>query len=54
MLGGSKLGKVTVILDEDVEEWLRTQTRKKGDLSKIVNEALRKRMERVAVKKREG
>lgn len=33
--------KVTVVLDDDVESLLRNHMRKKGDLSKIVNEALR-------------
>jgi len=36
------MGKVTVVLDDDLEELVRKQTRKKGDFSRIVNEALRK------------
>jgi len=38
------MGKVTVVLDDDVEELVRKQTRKKGDFSKIVNEALREKL----------
>jgi len=38
------IGKVTVVLDDDVEELVRKQTRKKGDFSKIVNEALREKL----------
>jgi len=38
------MGKVTVVLDDDLEERLRNHIRGKGDLSKIVNEALRKHL----------
>ena len=34
--------KISVVLEADVEEVLRSNLRKKGDLSRIVNEALRK------------
>ena len=47
-MGKPKLGKVTVILEEDVEEWLRNKIRRKGDISKIVNEALKEKMEKEA------
>lgn len=39
--GNKKAGRVTIILDEDNEEYIRDKNRKKGDLSKIVNQALR-------------
>lgn len=45
-MGKNTLGKVTVILDEDVEEWLRSKIRRKGDISKIVNEALKEKRKR--------
>jgi len=35
------MGRVNVVLEEDVEELLRKHTRKKGDISRIINEALR-------------
>ena len=41
MNSGKNLGRVTVVLDEDNEEWLRDKNRKKGDLSLIVNRAIR-------------
>jgi len=43
---GTVLGKVTVILDEDVEDWLRHKSLRKGDMSKIVNEAIKEKRER--------
>ena len=46
MNSGKNLGRVTVVLDEDIEDWLRDKNRKKGDLSKIVNAALREKRER--------
>ena len=46
MNAGKILGRITVILDEDVEDWLRFKARKKGDMSKIVNEALREKREK--------
>jgi len=36
--------RVTIVLDDDVEELVRKQTRKKGDFSRIVNEALREKL----------
>jgi len=38
------MGKVTVVLSDGLEELLRKRTRKKGDISKIVEEALRKHL----------
>ena len=38
------MGKVTVVLDDDLEEKVRKLTRKKGDFSRIVNEALREKL----------
>lgn len=35
------LGRVNVVLEEDVEELLRNHIKKKGDISRIINEALR-------------
>ena len=37
----SEMGKVNIVLDDDIEWALRTQIRRRGDLSRIVNEALR-------------
>ena len=36
------MGKATVVLDDDVEKFIRQNLRKKGDLSKLINEACRK------------
>ena len=36
------MGRVNVVLEEDVEEMLRNHIKKKGDISRIINEALRK------------
>jgi len=38
------LGRVQVVLDDDVEKLLRNHIERKGDLSRIVNEALRKHL----------
>lgn len=35
------MGRVQVVLDADVEKLLRDRCKKKGDMSKFVNEALR-------------
>jgi hypothetical protein len=43
--GDCWMGKVTVVLDDELEEKLRNHIKRKGDLSKIVNEALRKHLE---------
>jgi len=40
------MGKVNVVLEEKVEQALRKRTRKKGDISDIVNEALRQYLEK--------
>jgi len=36
------MGKMTIVLNEQVEKRLRECNRKKGDMSKIINEALAK------------
>jgi len=38
------MGKVTVVLDDELEVEVRNRIKRKGDLSKIVNEALRKHL----------
>ena len=35
------MGRVQVVLDDDVEALLRNHIQKKGDISRIINEALR-------------
>jgi len=44
------MGKVTVVLDDDIEEKMRNHIKRKGDLSKIVEEALRKHLKEVKKK----
>lgn len=34
------MGKITIVLSDDMEERLRTHIRKKGDLSRIIELAL--------------
>jgi len=36
------MGRVQVVLDEDVEKLLRNHIQRKGDISKIINDAIRK------------
>ena len=36
------MGRVNVVLEDDVEELLRNHIKRKGDISKIINQALRK------------
>ena len=36
------MGRVNVVLDDDIEALLRNHIKRKGDISKIINEALRK------------
>jgi hypothetical protein len=38
-------GKIVVVLDDDVEDWVRSQNRKKGDISKLINQVLQKEMD---------
>jgi len=38
------MGRVQVVLDDDVEKLLRNHVERKGDISKIINEALRKHL----------
>lgn len=40
------MGKITVTLDDNVENELRAVTRRKGDMSRIVTEALQLWMEK--------
>lgn len=40
------MAKVMVVLDEKIEENLRNHIRKRGDLSKIINEALEEWLQR--------
>jgi hypothetical protein len=35
------MGKVTVVLNDDVEKFLRDHLHKKGDLSNLINDACR-------------
>ena len=35
------MGTVKVVLSDEVEQWLRSKLRRKGDLSRIVEEAIR-------------
>ena len=44
--GWGKGNKITVILEADNETWLRSKTRLKGDMSKLVNEAIKEKRER--------
>ena len=39
------MAKITVVLPGDVEDWVRSQNRKKGDISKLIVKALRKEMD---------
>ena len=39
------MGRIQIILDKDVETTLRDLAKRKGDLSEIVNKALRKYLE---------
>jgi len=34
------MGKITIVLSDDMENRLRAHTRKRGDLSRIIEEAL--------------
>jgi len=43
------LGRVQIVLSEDIEKWLRSQAQRKGDLSIIINYALLKLKARVKV-----
>ena len=35
------MGRVQLVLDDDLEEIVRNKAKRKGDISKIINEALR-------------
>jgi hypothetical protein len=34
------MGKLTIVIDDEYEERLRDRVRRKGDLSRLINEAL--------------
>ena len=38
------MGRVQVVLEDDLEELLRNRIKRKGDMSRIINEALRKHL----------
>jgi len=35
------MGRVQIVFDDDIEEMLRDKAKRKGDLSQIVNEAVK-------------
>jgi hypothetical protein len=39
------MAKITVVLEDRVEDWVRSQNRKKGDISKLINQILKKEMD---------
>ena len=41
-----EMGKITVVLSDDIEERLRTHMRKRGDLSRIIEKALEEWLDR--------
>jgi len=40
------MGKLTIVLSDSLEERLRTQIRRRGDLSRIIEEALEEWLDR--------
>lgn len=48
------MGKITIVLSDDIEERLRIQTRKKGDLSRIIEMALEEWLDRHEEEKPNG
>ena len=49
-----EMGKITIVLSDDIEERLRTKTRKRGDLSRIIEKALEEWLERNEEGKKDG
>ena len=48
------MGKVTFVLSEDIEERLRAKTRKRGDLSRIIEKAIEEWLDRNEEGKKDG
>jgi len=48
------MGRVQIVFEDDIEEMLRDKAKRKGDLSRIVNEAVKECLRNQAKKTKGG